>query len=169
MADNNISNFIGGFQDGGARPNLFAVTISRGTGANFEFHCKAATLPGSIIGVIPINYRGRILQIPGDRTFEDWTITVINDENLMLKKEFMNWQREWNDHTTNKPLNTNGGPMKNWATATVSQLKRDGTNAATFILEHVWCDNVSATDVSWDTPDTISEFTVIMKYHNMTY
>ena len=167
MADNNISSFIGGFQDGGARPNLFAVTISEiGTGENFEFHCKAATLPGSIIGVIPINYRGRILQIPGDRTFEDWQITVINDEKMMLKKKFIDWQKNWNDHTSNKPL---GSVMKNWATATVSQLKRDGSNAATFTLEHVWCDNVSATDVSWDTPDTISEFTVIMKYHNLKY
>jgi len=167
MADNTISNFIGGFQDGGARPNLFAVTISEiGTAENFEFHCKAASLPSSIIGVIPINYRGRILQIPGDRTFEDWQITVINDENMMLKKKFINWQKNWNDHTSNKPV---GSVMKNWATATVSQLKRDGGNAATFTLEHVWCDNVSATDVSWDTPDTISEFTVIMKYHNLKY
>lgn len=167
MADNTISNFIGGFQDGGARPNLFAVTINQGAGAGFEFHCKAASLPSSIIGVIPINYRGRILQIPGDRTFEDWQITVINDENMMLKKSFIDWQRNWNDHTTNTPRGS--GVMQNWATATVSQLKRDGSNAATFTLEHVWCDNVSATDVSWDTPDTISEFTVIMKYHNMTY
>ena len=164
MADNTISNFITGF-GGGARANLFAVTIAGGpTLTNFDFHCKAASLPSSIIGVIPVNYRGRVLQIPGDRTFEDWTITIINEENMELKRAFIDWQRKLNDHT----LNT-GKPFDGWATATVSQLKRDGNVGATFTLEHVWCDNVSGTDVGWDTVDSISEFTVTMKYHNLTY
>lgn len=164
MADNTISNFIGGFQ-GGARANLFAVTLTGGlTTPGLDFHCKAASLPSSIVGVIPVNFRGRVLQIPGDRTYEDWTITVINEENMALKKAFIDWQQKLNNHTSNT-----GKPFDGWSTATVQQLKRDGSPGATFTLSHVWCDNVSATDVGWDTVDSITEFTVTMKYHNLTY
>ena len=168
MANNSISNFIGGFQ-GGARPNLFAVTLT-GVGAPdgtaLEFHCKAASLPSSIIGVIPVNYRGRVLQIPGDRTYEDWTITIINEEDMGLKKKFIKWQETWNQHVSNTPSGKT--VYEGWAEATVKQLKRDGGDGATFKLSHVWCDNVSATDVGWDTVDSISEFTVTMKYHGLT-
>lgn len=169
MANNTISNFITGFQ-GGARPNLFAVTLTGAGGPDttgLEFHCKAASLPSSIIGVIPVNYRGRILSIPGDRTYEDWTITVINQENMYLKKSFINWQETWNQHVSNTPKGKS--VFEGWVTAEVQQLKRDGSKGAGFKLEYVWCDNVSSTEVGWDTVDSISEFTVTMKYHNLTH
>lgn len=174
MANKNISNFLDQF-DGGARPNLFEVSFTGGPvgidGDKLKVHCKAASLPSSILGVINLNYRGRIVQLPGDRTFEDWTITVINDEAMALKKAFVKWQAGYNDHVTNQPTTSaqtsHIDAIKN-CTATVSQLSRTGTATMTYELAQVWCDNVSGTDVSYDTPDTVSEFTVTLKYHSYT-
>ena len=176
MPNKNISDFLTKF-DGGARPNLFEVTFTGGPdpaidGEKLSVHCKAASLPSSILGVINLNYRGRIIQLPGDRTFEDWTITVINDEAMSLKKAFVKWQASYNDHVTNQPVDNvqlygSTGKIAS-CTATVSQLSRTGTPTMTYELGQVWCDNVSGTDVSYDTPDTVSEFTVTLKYHSYT-
>ena len=174
MANKNISNFLEKF-DGGARPNLFEVTFAGGPlgidGEKLKVHCKAASLPSSIVGVINLNYRGRIIQLPGDRTFEDWTITVINDEAMALKKAFVAWQATYNGHESNQPTTSaktdHIDAIKN-CSATVSQLSRTGTSTMSYKLKQVWCDNVSGTDVSYDTPDTVSEFTVTLKYHSYT-
>ena len=90
---------------GGARPNLFEVTIPTfpssivdawGSGdqaenGQFKFMCKAAALPASTIANVPVPFRGRILKVAGDRTFAPWTVTVINDEDFQLRTAFERW------------------------------------------------------------------------------
>jgi hypothetical protein len=43
------------------------------------------------LGVIEVPFRGRRIKVPGDRTFADWTVTVINDEDQAMRKAFSNW------------------------------------------------------------------------------
>ena len=87
----NIQDFRSSLRYDGARPNLFEVsmsTINVGV-ANIDpqmvFKCRAAQLPEDNLGVIPVNYMGREIKIPGNRTFPEWTVTVINDEDFLVR------------------------------------------------------------------------------------
>ena len=83
-----ITQFRSKLGGGGARPNLFEVNINKfpfvGDWDNetFQFLCKAAALPASNVASVEIPFRGRTLKVAGDRTFDNWTITVINDEDF---------------------------------------------------------------------------------------
>ena len=88
---------------GGARPNLFKATIDfpNYAGGNSEltsFLCKAAQMPSSVIGQIDVPFRGRQLKVAGDRTFENWTITVINEDGFEVRNSFERWQNGINEH-----------------------------------------------------------------------
>ena len=97
-----ISQFKTRPAGGGARPNLFEVHIpsfpTAATSAggiwsgevveDFRFMCKAAAMPASNSGVVDVPFRGRILKVAGDRTFDTWTITVINDEDFLIRTQF---------------------------------------------------------------------------------
>ena len=93
-----ISQFKTALIGGGARPNLFEVELTtlpdqvEGWDAdNFRFLCKAAALPASNIASIDVPFRGRIFKVAGDRTFDTWTVTVINDEDFRLRNAFEAW------------------------------------------------------------------------------
>ena len=97
-----LSQFKAKLAGGAARANLFEVSIPTfpssiqgawGPGDDaengiFKFLCKSATLPASNVGSIDIPFRGRILKVAGDRTFDDWTVSVINDEDFKLRTAF---------------------------------------------------------------------------------
>lgn len=107
----NLNQFKNRLRGGGARPNLFEASIpsfpdgilDRGdlwndeTRKDFRFLCKAAQLPASTVAEIPVPFRGRILKVAGDRTFEPWTVTVINDEDFNLRSAFEGWMNAIND------------------------------------------------------------------------
>ena len=107
-----------------ARPNLFQVEINfpskveeifqvnsadvpesqnnstgNAEGARLStFLVKAANLPASTVGVVEVPFRGRTLKIAGDRTFEPWTVTVMNDENFLLERKLEEWSRTYSVH-----------------------------------------------------------------------
>ena len=107
MSIHSIGNFVSAF-NGGTRPNRFRIT---GTDPNskqlfLSTHCVAATLPESIIGIIPIPFRGRMYKFPGDRSYNEWTVTVLDDtgENATWKL-FHDWSKKFNDHGSNMAAN----------------------------------------------------------------
>ena len=132
-----LSQFKSKLIGGGARPNLFEVTIPSfpaginlgvqgdGTGQfdaeNFTFLCKAAALPASTMNPIEVPFRGRTLKVAGDRTFDVWTITVINDEDFSHRRAFEAWMQNVNQYSDHSGL-TN--PNDYMADATVVQLGR---------------------------------------------
>ena len=91
----NVDDFKSKLIGGGARANLFQVDITGGidSGRLLEFMCKGAQLPASVIAQIDVPYRGRQLKVAGDRTFENWTITVLNDNDSKLRGEFEAWMK----------------------------------------------------------------------------
>ena len=98
MAESTISAFKSALRGGGARPNLFEVTIpSPPSGVNltenFPILCKAAALPASNIGSIDVPYRGRIFKVAGDRTFDTWTVTIINDQEFEIRDAMELWMQ----------------------------------------------------------------------------
>ena len=163
-----ISDFKSRLSGGGARPNLIevelafpdAVAIDNDVLQKARFLVKAAALPASTIAPIDVPFRGRILKIAGDRTFETWTITVINDTDFVLRSAFEKWM-----NTINKMSDGTGvvDPEAYQKDATVKQLDRDGSVLRSYKFWDIFPTNVSTIDVSYETTDTIEEFTVEMQ------
>ena len=170
-----LSQFKSALVGGGARPNLFEVeltTLPAGItwdADNFRYMCKAAQLPASVIANVDVPFRGRIFKVAGDRTFEPWSVTIINDENFKLRNAFEEWMQLISKLDNNMGATDPNAYMTN---ATVFQLGRGsqassqdnvGTNNAV-LKEYEFVDifptNISAIDLSYDTSDAIEEFTV---------
>ena len=170
-----ISQFKSQLIGGGARPNLFEVeltTLPAGIAwpaDNFRYMCKAAQLPASVIANIDIPFRGRIFKVAGDRTIEPWSITIINDEDFRIRKAM----EEWVDLIAKLENNLGAtDPSAYMVNAKVFQLGRGATQSSqtnagdrnSVLREYEFIDifptNVSSIDLSYDSSDTIEEFTV---------
>jgi hypothetical protein len=167
-----ISDFKSKLKGGGARPNLFEVELTfpsivgvqdeNEVIENSRFLVKAAALPASTVAPIDIPFRGRILKIAGDRTFETWTITVLNDTSFSIRSAFEKWM-----NTINKLDNGTGetDPALYQVDAKVHQLDRDGRTLRKYVFKDVFPTNISSIDLNYETTDTIQEFTVEMQVH----
>ena len=170
-----ISDFKSALIGGGARPNLFEVELTTLPGGitwdadNFRYMCKAASLPASTIANIDVPFRGRIFKVAGDRTIDVWSVTVINDEDFKLRNAFEEWMN------IIAKLDNNLGatqPESYMTNAKVFQLGRGSTKSSTsntgdanvvlkeYEMIDIFPTSVSAIDLSYDTGDTIEEFTV---------
>jgi hypothetical protein len=162
MAILGVDDFKSKLRGGGARPNLFKATVNFPgyAGGDVEltsFLCKTAQLPGSIMNLIDVPFRGRQLKIAGDRTFEPWTVTILNDTDFSIRNAMERWMNGINAHQANTGL-TN--PIDYQADLIVEQLDRDGDTLKTYNFRGCFPTNVSPIDVSYETVDTIEEFTV---------
>ena len=167
-----ISDFKSKLTGGGARPNLFEVVLAFPDAAKPDnetevlekarFLVKAAALPASTIANIDIPFRGRILKIAGDRTFETWTITVINDVDFSIRSAFEKWMNIINKMSDGTGI---ANPALYQKDATVNQLDRDGSLLRSYKFWDIFPTNLSTIDLSYDTTDTIQEFTVEMQVH----
>jgi hypothetical protein len=170
-----ISEFKSTLAGGGARPNLFEVELTTFPAGiawdadTFKYLCKAANLPASTIASIDVPFRGRTFKVAGDRSIDVWTVTVINDEDFKLRRSFEAWM-ELIAKLDNNLGATN--PSSYMSNATVHQLGRGSTvnsttNAgadssilASYNFVDIFPTAVSAIDLSYDSGDTIEEFTV---------
>jgi len=160
----------------GARSNLFRVTLTglEGTGDDdFIYLCKAAQLPGSTLGIIEVPFSaGRRFKAAGDRTFADWTTTVINDSNHTIREALEDLQKQYGttdyDSGTSKTLS--GGAQTEFSTILVEQLDQTGGPAIySYTLENCWPQDISTIDLSYDSTDTLEEFTVTWSYDYFTF
>tara|TARA_B100000902_G_scaffold280084_1_gene265900 strand:- start:111 stop:701 length:591 start_codon:yes stop_codon:yes gene_type:complete len=171
-----LSQFKSQLIGGGARPNLFQVELTTLPDAvegwqaeKMQYLCKAASLPASNIANIDVPFRGRIFKVAGDRTFDVWTVTIINDEDFLLRNAFEGWMDQ-----ISKLQNNLGAtePASYMTDATVHQLGRgsvknskDNSGEVNSILKSykfidIFPTAISAIDLSYDTGDAIEEFTV---------
>ena len=160
-----ITDFKSKMAGGGARPNLFEVelvfpdpiAIENDVKEKSRFLVKAALLPASNITPIEVNFRGRILKIAGDRTFDTWTVTVINDVDFSIRSAMEKWM-----DFINSMEDATGAqdPALYQPDAYVHQLDRDGSTLRTYKFHDVFPTNISAIDLSYETVDSVEEFTV---------
>jgi len=160
-----ITGFKSKLAGGGTRPNLFEVEIAfpeqlaidNDVKEKSRFLVKAAALPASNITPVEVNFRGRILKIAGERTFDTWTVTVINDLDFGIRSAFEKWM-----NLINKMEDATGtvNPADYQPDAYVHQLDRDGSTLRTYKFHDVFPTNISQIDLSYETTDTIEEFTV---------
>ena len=165
-----ISAFQEALSHQGARPNLFDMQLTLPTSGptglsnlNFNKLCKTAQIPGSTIGVVEVQYFGRPVKMPGNRTFENLTTTIINDEDFVLRNSMEAWMHFLNKHENN----TSGVIGLNYTgTLTLQQYDKAGAaiDDAKYTFEKAWPVNVAPIDLDWGTNDTIEEFTVEWAY-----
>jgi len=161
----------------GARANLFQIDLTFPTAVitavsgsqtafstNMGLLCKAAAVPGFTIGVIEVPFRaGRRIKIAGDRTFADWTVTVINDENHTMRNAFNAWVNFVS--TSNYDSTSKSTATDYYSTVRIKHLKADGSVSRQYQLVDAYPTDVGALDLSFDSTDTLSEFTVNFQYH----
>lgn len=163
-----IDEFKANLIGGGARANQFRVTFNTpgaiATGLDVRkasFLIKAASLPGQTLGEIPVPFRGRNLYVAGDREFEAWETTVLNDTDFAIRNAIERWLNAINDTVTNTGL-TNVADYT--ADLTVEQLDRDDTVLKSYILRNCQPQGTGAIELSMDTANAIEEFTVSWRY-----
>ena len=159
-----ISNFKSKLTGGGARANLFEVVLTFPDAAKpaqdvlekARFLVKGANLPASNVAQIEVPFRGRVLKIAGDRTFDSWTVTVINDTDFAIRSAFERWSNTINRLSDNTGL-TN--PADYQADAYVYQLDRDGSTLRSYRFYDTFPTQVGPIELSYDAQG-IQEFTV---------
>ena len=162
-----------------ARPNLFQVDLSfpseviaNATGLSDlgKFTVRAANLPSSQMGIVEVPFRGRVLKIAGDRTFEPWTITIMNDSRFALRNAFEAWvekiQAANENITQTSGLGDESDATGYFTDMFVHQLSRDASSSekSTILRSYKFTDvfpsNVSAIDLDFGSNDAVDEFTV---------
>jgi hypothetical protein len=164
-----ITQFKNTLTGGGSRSNLFEVELSFPSLVNVNdrdtvldksrFLVKSAALPASQINFLPVAFRGRTLNVASDRTFESWTITVINDTDFKIRTAFEQWVNYINNVATNRG-ETN--PSNYHADARVFQLERNGKVLRSYKFYDIFPTAVSQIPLAYDT-DSVQEFTVEMQ------
>jgi hypothetical protein len=186
-----LSQFKSKLAGGGARPNLFEVSIPSfpasvsdawnggddGENGTFKFLCKAAQLPASTISEVTVPFRGRTLKVAGDRSFDTWTVTVINDEDFKLRTAFERWM-----NVLSKLDDATGvtNPTSYMTDAYVQQLGRGAvpfaqTNSGgqssvlrTYKFYDIFPTNIDAIDLSYDNENAIEEFGITFQVQYFT-
>ena len=161
-----IENFKSALANGGVRPTMFSVEITfpqivvnnqAELNEKALFLVKAATLPGSQIGIIDVPFRGRKLKVSGDRNFADWQTTIINDTDFKLRKAM----EKWSETIQNMNFAIGENELENYfGTAEVRQLDRQGKQLRVYEFNGIWPNTIAEIPLSFETQDTIEEYDV---------
>lgn len=164
----NIAGFKSSLTNGLVRPNAFDVTLNfpafvqGSTDATIlgQFHCKAASLPESVVPNIPVYFQGRAVNVAGERVFSPWSVTVYN-ENFVIRDALERWMHGIND------LNTNGGiiqPSLYCTDMLVTQLDRNGTPIKTIKLVNAFPIQISPIQLDWEANNQVELFETVLCY-----
>lgn len=166
-----IQKFIDAFQ-GGTRPNRFRIQcVGPGGQSLFETHCQASSLPDATIGQIPINFRGRIYNFPGDRVYQQWSVTVIDD---VLGKNSWDYMHQWHNTINSHGVNVTGDRTHrtNYATILRVQLLDHNSTAdkvlRSYDLQNAYPVSVGQITLDQNTPNTLTTFAVNFSYTHYT-
>lgn len=172
----NANDFRQNLRRGGARSNRFDVGITFPSfvpggvvsGSQIRFRAKATQTPAMTVGTIEIPYQGRIVKVPGDRTYEEWNVTIINDEDYALRNAFEAWQDAISrmDHDTTGDRAPEAAGINDFiADIVVRQRTKDvGGITKQYMLKNAWPTNVAPIELSWDNQDAIEEFDVTFAF-----
>jgi hypothetical protein len=128
------------------------------------FMCKTAQLPGSTLGVVPVQYFGRELKFVGNRTFADWTVTIINDEDFVVRNAFERWMNGINSHNLNVRNPVASTPLGYSVDSEVTQFGKAGNTIKKYRFVGMFPSDITPIDVDWSSNDTIEEFSVTLTY-----
>ena len=164
----NINDFKAVMKGGGARAKQFQVTMpfpgfsaQGGETRVMSFLTKATNLPGMTLGEVAVPFRGRSLYIAGDRTFETWTTTIMNDTDFLIRNAMERWMNGINALSDNSGLEN---PADYQVDAFVDQLDRAGTVIKSYTFRGLFPLTIANIDLAYDTNDAVEEFEVTYRY-----
>ena len=167
----NVSEFRSQMQFDGARANLFEVemnfpsfSLPGNAARKLRFMAKSAQLPGSTVGIVPIQYFGREVKFVGNRTFADWTITVLNDEDFVVRNAFERWMNGINSHRFNTRAAAAATPTSYGTDGFVKHFSKTGNVIKSYKFVGLFPNDLSAIDLDWGNNDSIEEYTVTFSY-----
>ena len=168
-----VSEFKSNLKQGGARPSLFKVKLQYpnriiAPPTKSEFLIKATTIPASTIGSYDVFYHGKAIHVAGDRTFETWDTTIINDEDFGIRKSLEAWMHSISNHSLNtrdkEVFNTSEGDIAKYkSTLKVSQFSKAGESLRTYTFKGAWPSVLSTINLDWSTQE-IEEYTCTWVY-----
>ncbi len=178
----NVTKFKSNLSKGGARPSLFRVELQYPSGIQSflssllspnqaSFLIKTTTIPASTIGSYDVFYHGKAIKVAGDRTFETWDTTIINDEDFGIRKVLEEWMNAISNHSLNTrdkdkfPPNdkVEGGDASYKSTMKVTQFSKGGEELRTYTFKGAWPSALSTINLDWGTQE-IEEFTCTWLY-----
>lgn len=161
-----ISDFKNNFR-GGVRPNLFQIVINAPVigSMNLEFLGKATQIPSSTVAQFNVDYRGRQLKVPGDRTFADWSVTILNDPEWLNRTRIEQWMNAITEHSQNISSINN---IDVYGNAAVSQLSREGKVLRTYRIQDIFPTECGSIELGMGSNDTVEEFIVTFAVNNYT-
>ena len=174
-----ISQFKTALGGGGVRPNLFEVRMDASNltefmggvpAENLAFMCKAAALPAQNVASIDVPFRGRQFKVAGDRTIDNWTITVINDENFAIRNAMERWSQSIVDLATNQGQIAPTNYMSSADVFQYSRQKGDGESVGVlkqYRFTDIFPVTVGDIALSYESGDTIEEFDVEFAVNNI--
>lgn len=171
LSEFSINTFRTQLLGDGARPNRFSISLhfpdlisDAEASRALTFTATAASLPQSTIGVARQHFFGREAKFAGDRVFPPWTITVINDEDFVVRNAFERWSNLMNNYTTNvrEPLALH--PRTYCADAKVYQYSKNGVPIKAYKFIGMFPTNIDPIRLDWQANDRIEEFNVTLEY-----
>jgi len=167
----NINEFQGAMTGGGARPSLFEVTMTNpfnsAADEKFRFMCRAAQIPATSIASIAVPYFGRPVKFAGNRTYEDWTVTIINDEDFSIRSGMEEWAQNINSTQGNLRL-TGANPEAYKSQAQVIHYGKQGNILREYKFVGLFPTNIAAIELDWTNADAIEEYQVTLTYDYFT-
>lgn len=164
----NINEIRSQLTFGGARNSLFQVTIQNPVNGvadiKVPFLVRAAQIPASTLGVMEVPYFGRKIRLAGDRVFGDWTVTVINDEDFLIRNAMEQWSNSIQSLQGNLRAFGSASPLLYKAQAQVTQFSKTGLPIRTYTFNGIFPSEISPIDVDWSSTDQMEEFTVTFQY-----
>ena len=168
----NVAEFRANMIGDGARPNLFSVSLifptivanATGAGQKITFMAKTAQLPGSTIGTVPVYYFGREMKFPGNRSFADWTLTIINDEDFAIRNSLESWMNALNSHATNVRSGAAISSIGYSVDASVTQYGKNGNELKKYNFVGMFPLDLAPIDLDWGSNDAIEEYTCTFAY-----
>ena len=174
--DFSVTKFKAGLKHGGARPSLFKVIFDYPSGipdppTKASFLVKATTIPASTIGSYDVFYHGKAIHVAGDRSFDTWDTTIINDEDFGIRNSLESWMAAISNHTLNtRDKNvfqshdrSEGERAKYKSSLMVTQFSKAGDDLRTYIFKGAWPSALSTINLDWSSQE-IEEFTCTWMY-----
>jgi hypothetical protein len=168
----NVAEFRANMVGDGARPNLFGVTLTfppfvaagAAAGSKVSFMAKSAQLPGASIGQVPVYYFGREIKLAGNRSFADWTLNIINDEDFVIRNALEVWSNAINSHAGNLRNTSAKTPTSYTVDAVVTQYGKAGDTLKSYDFIGLFPVDIAPIDLDWGSNDTIEEYSVTFAY-----
>lgn len=160
-----IYDFLANFRGGGARPNRYRVVLTFPAGVpagiaaseKISFTCSAASIPSSNIGIVDVPYMGRQVKVPGDKTFDDWTVTVLLDNDFLGRIAFEKWHDMILGFRTNVAQANMVNPINAYARAQVFALDRADNVIARYQIDGMFPSQVGEVTLGYDQNDQIMQ------------